>query len=249
MKKEYKIVAIIAAIVVAVIVIAGLAGMFGSDDPTNQIEVSSQSTTWEAATEKASHAQSQTEEAGIETSTELKQASDSRDVGINKVADETKAPAVKPQQTGNGVQNGATTGESNALRSAKNYLSIMAFSYDGLIGQLEYEGFSNAEAVYGADHCGADWNEQAVKSAKNYLATMAFSYSGLIGQLEYEGFTTSQATYGADQCGADWNEQAAKCAKNYLDTMAFSRDGLIGQLEYEGFTHEQAVYGAQANGY
>lgn len=29
-----------------------------------------------------------------------------------------------------------TTGEANALKSAKNYLSIMPFSYDGLIGQL-----------------------------------------------------------------------------------------------------------------
>lgn len=142
----------------------------------------------------------------------------------------------------------ASVGEKNALRSAKNYLSIMAFSYSGLIRQLEFEKYTTDEAIYAADNCGADWNEQAVKKAKDYLNTMAFSHSGLIKQLEFEGFTTEEATHGADICGANWNEQAAKKAKSYLDTMAFSRDGLIAQLEFEGFTHDQAVYGVEANG-
>ncbi len=79
----------------------------------------------------------------------------------------------------------------------------MAFSYEGLIGQLEYEGYTTEEATYGADNCGADWNEQALLSAQNYLEVSAFSYAGLIEQLEYEKFTTEQATYGADNCGAD----------------------------------------------
>lgn len=143
----------------------------------------------------------------------------------------------------------ATTGEQNALESAQSYLRYMAFSRDGLIDQLEYEGFTTSEATYAVDNCGADWNEQALESANSYLSHMAFSYTGLIDQLEYEGFTTEQATYAVDSCGADWNEQAAKSAESYLSHMSFSREELIDQLEYEGFTHEQAVYGAQANGY
>lgn len=142
-----------------------------------------------------------------------------------------------------------TTGQSNALRSAKAYLSFQAFSYDGLIEQLEYEKYSHADAVYAVQHCGADWNEQALQSALSYLNYTAFSYQGLIGQLEYEKFTSKQAAYGADHCGADWSEQAALSAKSYLNYSSFSRDGLIDQLEYEGFTHKQAVYGASANGY
>lgn len=142
-----------------------------------------------------------------------------------------------------------TTGQKNALSSAKNYLSIMPFSHDGLIEQLEYEGFSNEEASYAADNCGADWNEQALKQAQSYLDIMAFSYSGLIEQLEYEGFSNEEATYGVDNCNADWMEQAAKSAQNYIDLMSFSRSGLIEQLEYEGFTAEQAEYGASAVGY
>ena len=94
-----------------------------------------------------------------------------------------------------------TAAEENAVRSAKNYLSFSAFSYSGLIKQLEYEGFTHEQAVYGADNSGADWFEQAAASAKNYLGFMAFSRDSLIAQLEYEGFTHEQAVYGAEQNG------------------------------------------------
>lgn len=92
-------------------------------------------------------------------------------------------------------------GERNALASAKQYLNSMAFSYSGLIEQLEYEGYSNSEATYAADNCGADWYEQAALSAKQYLNSMSFSRQGLIEQLEYEGFTYDQAVYGVEQNG------------------------------------------------
>lgn len=92
-----------------------------------------------------------------------------------------------------------TSGEKNALGSAKAYLRVMAFSRSGLIKQLEYEGYTSAEAQYGADHCGADWYEQAVLSARAYLKVMSFSRSKLIDQLEYEGFTHDQAIYGVDK--------------------------------------------------
>ncbi len=101
----------------------------------------------------------------------------------------------------NATKSTTMTGEKNALKSAKAYLDYTAFSYTGLIEQLEYEGYSHTEAVYGADNCGADWNEQAAKSAANYLDYTSFSRSGLIEQLEYEGFTHSQAVYGVEQNG------------------------------------------------
>ena len=142
-----------------------------------------------------------------------------------------------------------TMGQINALGSAKTYLMFSAFSYDGLIEQLEFEKYSHEDAVYAADHCGADWDKQALKSAENYLDFSAFSYEGLIQQLEFEKYTKAQAKYAADHCGADWNEQAAKSAKTYLDFGSFSYENLIEQLEFEGFTNEQAVYGAKANGY
>ena len=93
-------------------------------------------------------------------------------------------------------------GEKNALQSAKDYLNYLGgFSYEGLIEQLEFEGYTHSEAVYAADNCGADWNEQAVIAARQYLNALSFSRQGLIEQLEFEGFTHSQAVYGVEQNG------------------------------------------------
>ena len=95
----------------------------------------------------------------------------------------------------------ATIGEKNALDKAKSYLDYTAFSKEGLIEQLEYEGFTNAEAKFGVDNCGANWKEQAAKKAKQYMNYSSFSKKGLIDQLEYEGFTSEQAEYGAKAVG------------------------------------------------
>ena len=96
---------------------------------------------------------------------------------------------------GGGSDHAQTAGERNALETALQYLNYTAFSYSGLIEQLEYEGYSHSESVYAADNCGADWNQQAVKMAKQYLEYTSFSRSGLVEQLEYEGFTHEQAEY------------------------------------------------------
>ena len=141
-----------------------------------------------------------------------------------------------------------TVSQRNALSSAKSYLSFTSFSREGLIGQLEYEGYPYEDCVYAVDNCGADWSAQALLSAKSYLDYSSFSYQGLIDQLLYEGFTNDQAVYGVNNCGADWNQQAVEVAASYLSFMAFSRQGLIDQLVYEGFTYDQAVYGVTANG-
>ena len=115
---------------------------------------------------------------------------------------EEKVVDTTPKESTNGrASDGPTMGERNALDLAHSYLSFMAFSRTGLIRQLEYEGFSNSEAVYAVDNCGADWYEQAVLCAKSYLSFMSFSRDGLIRQLEYEGFTTSQAQHAVRAVG------------------------------------------------
>ena len=78
-------------------------------------------------------------------------------------------------------------------------MQFQAFSRKGLIEQLEFEGYTHAEAVEGTDATGADWDEQAAKKAAEYLQNQPFSRSGLIEQLEFEGFTTAQAEYGVSQ--------------------------------------------------
>lgn len=97
----------------------------------------------------------------------------------------------------------ATMGEKNALASAKQYLSVMGFSYSGLMNQLEtFDEYSHEEAKYAVDNCGANWKEQAARSAKNYLSVMAFSRKGLIEQLvNFDGYTREEAEYGVKQNG------------------------------------------------
>ena len=92
-------------------------------------------------------------------------------------------------------------GERNALGKAKTYLRTMPFSHSGLIKQLEFEGYSYAEAKYGVDNCEADWEVQAALKAQTYLDIMDFSRDGLITQLEFEGFSQEQAEYGVNAVG------------------------------------------------
>lgn len=123
--------------------------------------------------------------------------SDSKDIS----SPNSQPPEKEEEKEDNTSSSSLTLGQLNALETAGDYLDIMPFSYNGLVGQLEYEGYTHEEAVYAADHCGADWNEQAAKLAKSYLDTMTFSRQGLIEQLEYEGFTHDQAVYGVEQNG------------------------------------------------
>lgn len=104
-----------------------------------------------------------------------------------------------------------TLGQSNALRSAQQYLSFTAFSRSGLIRQLtsEYgEGYSAEDAEFAVaslEQTGkVDWNAEAAQAAKSYLDMTSFSRDGLFEQLtsEYgEGFTADQANAGLAAVG------------------------------------------------
>lgn len=134
-----------------------------------------------------------------------------------------------------------SSGDS-AVQTAKEYISYTAFSRDGLVEQLEFEGYSHFEAQRAVDSLNADWEEQALLKATDYLESTAFSYFGLVEQLEYEGFSHTEAVYGADHCGANWNEQAVKKAREYLEHSSFSKSELLDQLLFEGFTQSEAEY-------
>ena len=113
----------------------------------------------------------------------------------------TPEKAEIPEETTPAPEPIVTVSQKNAVAKAKSYLGYSAFSYTGLIEQLEYEQFSHADAVYGADNSGADWNEQAAKKAQSYMEYSAFSRGSLIEQLKYEGYTQAQAEHGADAVG------------------------------------------------
>lgn len=93
----------------------------------------------------------------------------------------------------------ATRGEQNALKQAEMYSNFMPLSLKGIINQLKFEGYSDAEAEYGANNLKVDWNEQAYKSANKYLELMPMSKQALLQQLKFEGFTSEQAEYGVNK--------------------------------------------------
>lgn len=94
-----------------------------------------------------------------------------------------------------------TMGQQNAVGAAENYLSFMGFSREGLIEQLEFDGYSNEDASFAVDHVAPDWNEQAASKAEEYIDVMSFSRQGLIDQLVFDGFTQEQAAHGATAVG------------------------------------------------
>lgn len=106
------------------------------------------------------------------------------------------------------AQANLTGPQKNAVRSARQYLSISGFSRDGLIEQLSSRygsGYEVADATVAVDSLNVDWNANAVRSAKQYLNLTGFSCKGLIDQLSSSAgakYTVSQATYGARQAGA-----------------------------------------------
>ena len=89
-----------------------------------------------------------------------------------------------------------TLGQQNALAKAQSYLSYTAFSRSGLIGQLQYEGFSVDDSTFAVDTLAPDWGAQAVAKAKSYLESSSFSRQSLYDQLIYEGFSDAEANAG-----------------------------------------------------
>lgn len=133
-----------------------------------------------------------------------------QDSNTNTTNSSTEAPAATADTTeeeqstpepAEPAEPAETVSQKNAVRKAKSYLDFAGFSRDGLVAQLEYDKFSNEDAVYGADNAGADWNVEAEQKAKSYMEFSSFSRQGLIDQLIYDKFTPEQAAHGADSVG------------------------------------------------
>ncbi len=132
-----------------------------------------------------------------------------------------------------------------AVRAVRDCLEYQPLSYSRIVELLIQGGYTEEEAHYGADHCGADWNEQALKRAGEYLEYSLFSYTRLVDFLgQYDGFSKEEAVYAADHCGADWNKQAVKKAEFTLENVSYSYTGLVDVLTDYGFTDDEAIYGA-----
>jgi hypothetical protein len=92
--------------------------------------------------------------------------------------------------------------KTQAVERAKSYLESGAISKKGLVRQLEYEGFSRADAKFAVKYLAPDWDEEAVEAAENYVRFESFSKKSLIELLTTkELFTSPQAKLGARAVG------------------------------------------------
>ncbi|MFV0253807.1 MAG: Ltp family lipoprotein [Beutenbergiaceae bacterium] len=114
----------------------------------------------------------------------------------------TQQPTSPPAPEPTSDPAGLTQQQLNAVELARSYLRSMAFSRDGLIGQLEYEGFATDDATIAVDSLNVDWFEQAVLSAEEFLMYTDAEGEELIDLLIFVGFTVEQAEYGVSQASA-----------------------------------------------
>lgn len=146
-----------------------------------------------------------------EGSEEPKEEAESEEPAEEVVADEPDEEAKEEQDIEeekadeeNGEEEDVPREYRNALRSAQNYVDIMAFSEKGLFEQLtsEYgDQYPEDAAQYAIENVKVDYNEEALEAAKNYMETMPMSDQELFDQLtsEYgDQFTEEQAQYAID---------------------------------------------------
>ena len=205
---RHKILTGIGAFVLLLIVIGALNGGKNSDreapvaaaTATHEAQ-EDEKTAEEIAADEEAEAQAEVERQAEEEAEAAANAEEERLAEEQRLADEAAAAAAAAAE----AARIGTVAQQNAYRSAVNYLDNMSFSRTGLVGQLEFEGFSTGDAEFGIARLeaegGVDWNAQAAASAANYLSFMSFSHSGLVDQLVFDGFTPDQAEYGVSTTG------------------------------------------------
>lgn len=118
-----------------------------------------------------------------------------------KVEKDPAPAAPTPEPTPEETEPEVTASQEQAVLSAESYLTLGGFSKAGLIDQLKFEQFSQADAEYAVENVDADWNAQAVMSAESYVSMGGFSRASLIDQLVFEKFTQTEAEYAVDKVG------------------------------------------------
>ena len=157
--------------------------------------------------------------------------------------EQTQPTDVLPQATDPIVTEGT---RNSALDQAKMYLSVMNYSYQGLIQQLIDVGYSEAEAIMAVDACAANWTQQAIDSANAHVLSGSFSKGAMYHQLAYEGFTEEQILTALEGCEANWNQEAVQALQAYLQIAPFSESAMHDQLIFEDFAEEEVTYALES---
>lgn len=204
---RHRVLALVGAVVALLVVVGAInSAADDRDEPAaapsaTQAGEDDEKSAEEIAAEEEAEAEAEAERRAEEEAEAAARAEEERLAEEQRLAEEAAAAAAAAAE----AARIGTVAQQNAYRSAVSYLDFTAFSRSGLIGQLEYEGFSTADADFALARLegegGVDWNAQAAASAASYLEYTSFSRRGLVDQLLYEGFTPEQAEYGVSTTG------------------------------------------------
>lgn len=148
--------------------------------------------------------------------------------------------------------------QESALSHAKKTFASSSYSRSGVISALKKQGYTEEEAIYAADNCGANWKSNATTGAKTYARNNSqknwiyacYSEKATRSALSSDGFTSDEIDYGIANCGVDWNSQADRSVKSYAKSHKNCTASEISNYMIQaGFTLDQVVYGLRANGY
>jgi hypothetical protein len=123
-----------------------------------------------------------------------------------KMASQLEFDGFTPDEAAYGADaaglNDEAASRENALSTAKAYVEHSYFSKQKMIEQLSgFDGYSQDDAIYAADNCGADWMKSAVETARTDLEYSEFTWDEMVEELQNEGFTQEEAEYAADEVG------------------------------------------------
>ena len=130
---------------------------------------------------------------------------------------------------------------AEAVQGARNMQARdQVWSRQEVISTLRAAGFSNSEAIHGADNAGINWNDNAHRSALRAIGNYP-SRQALIDFLIRVGFTTAQATQAADRTNTNWYQQAIDAGgRRMAGISGIARSELVSYLVGRGFTAGQA---------
>ena len=77
-------------------------------------------------------------------------------------------------------------------------MEFLALGADRAVG---VRGFSAADATYGVDHAGANWNAEAAEGAAWHMQSLPYTREALRAELAADGFTPSQVEFGLRSVG------------------------------------------------
>lgn len=200
--------------------------------------------------------------AGGNQKSESNSSGESDDDGVPSASSSPSASGTSKTSGGSPTRSATPSVETESQREAKQaaltYLNQSypyfrpLFSRNIVIQMLRDDGFSLADATYGAGAISHNWSAEAELVANDYIANSKYSRSGMIAALIAASFTSSEANFAVSQLEQSypdgfywatlWLDQANSRLGEELNSGAnFSQGEATAFLRTAGFTDSEVA--------